>query len=382
MPEIARIAPVFLLLLPLSSLCSVQNAIFTRQFRFALLSKVNFLSSFVSGLAAVALAALGCGIWSLVAERLLAMGVRAALLWRFSDWHPSGRFSAAPLREMAPFSMSLMATDLISTLYNKLPQFFFGRLYPAATLGVFEQAVKLKDMPTTAAVQSVQSVTFPALAKIGDDAPKFAESYRQVMMVMAYVMFPALLGLSAVARDLFDALLTDKWRPTVPYFEVVCLAGMFYSVGMIAYNVLKIKSRGPLIVRLEVLKKLVMTAVFAVTIPCSVMAVVWGLVVIAFCEMAVQFLGHAALHDALRRAVPPDHAARGAGFRGDVRRGAADGCGDASRARAAAGRGGGRGGLRELPARFAALPAGSFPAGGLPVEKAGCPLRTACFRFG
>lgn len=85
MPEIARIAPVFLLLLPLSSLCSVQNAIFTRQFRFALLSKVNFLSSFVSGLAAVALAALGCGIWSLVAERLLAMGVRAALLWRFSD---------------------------------------------------------------------------------------------------------------------------------------------------------------------------------------------------------------------------------------------------------------------------------------------------------
>ena len=82
MPEIARIAPVFLLLLPLSSLCSVQNAIFTRQFRFALLSKVNFLSSFVSGLAAVALAALGCGIWSLVAERLLAMSVRAALLWR------------------------------------------------------------------------------------------------------------------------------------------------------------------------------------------------------------------------------------------------------------------------------------------------------------
>ena len=359
----------------------MQNAIFTRQFRFALLSKVNFLSSFVSGLAAVALAALGCGIWSLVAERLLAMGVRAALLWRFSDWHPSGRFSAAPLREMAPFSMSLMATDLISTLYNKLPQFFFGRLYPAATLGVFEQAVKLKDMPTTAAVQSVQSVTFPALAKIGDDAPKFAESYRQVMMVMAYVMFPALLGLSAVARDLFDALLTDKWRPTVPYFEVVCLAGMFYSVGMIAYNVLKIKSRGPLIVRLEVLKARHDGCVRRDD-PLQRDGRGVGAGRHRLLRNGRQFLGHAALHDALRWAVPPDHAARGAGFRGDVRRGAADGCGDASRARAAAGRGGGRGGLRELPARFAALPAGSFPAGGLPVEKAGCPLRTACFRFG
>lgn len=202
-----------------------------------------------------------------------------------------------------------------------------------------------------------------------------------MMMVMAYVMFPALLGLSAVARDLFDALLTDKWRPTVPYFEVVCLAGMFYSVGMIAYNVLKIKSRGPLIVRLEVLKKLVMTAVFAVTIPCSVMAVVWGLVVIAFCEMAVQFLGHAALHDALRRAVPPDHAARGAGFRGDVRRGAADGCGDASRARAAAGRGGGRGGLRELPARFAALPAGKLSGQVVSLLKKRLPVEDSLLSF-
>lgn len=289
MPDIARIAPVFLLLLPVSSLCSVQNAIFTRQFRFALLSKVNFLSSFASGVIAVVLATLGCGIWSLVAERLLAMGVRAVMLWCCSDWRPTGRFTAAPLREMAPFSMSLMATDLISTLYSKIPQFFFGRLYTASALGAFEQAVKIKDMPTTAAVQSVQSVTFPALARIKEDPVKFAEGYRQVMMIMAYVMFPALLGLSATARDLFDALLAPKWQPTVPYFEVVCLSGLFYSISMISYNVLKIKSRGPLIVRLEVVKKLIMTAVFAVTIPRSIMAVVWGLVVISFCEMAVNF---------------------------------------------------------------------------------------------
>lgn len=116
------------------------------------------------------------------------------------------------------------------------------------------------------------------------------ESYRQVVLITAYVMFPAMLGLSAVAHDLFALLLSEKWMPTVPYFEVVCLAGLFYPVGMICYNVLKVMSRGPLIVRLEVVKKLLMTVVFAVTIPHSVMAVVWGLVVIAFGEMAVNFL--------------------------------------------------------------------------------------------
>ena len=290
MPQIARIAPVFLLQLPIGALCAIQNTICIRQFRFALLSKVTFASSLIGGLAAIGLALAGFGIWCIVAQRVLQAAVRTLLLWWLSDWRPCGACSRKPLCEMAPFSFSLMATDLISTLYNKVPQFFLGKLYPADTLGSFDQAIKLKDQPTTSAMQAVQSVTFPALAKIRDDAPKFAESYRQVVMVVAYVLFPVMLGMSAVAHDMFAVLLGEEWMPTVPYFETVCLVGLFYPMAMIAYNVLKVQSGGGLIVKLEVVKKLIMTVVFAVTIPFSVQAVVWGLVVIAFCEMVVNFI--------------------------------------------------------------------------------------------
>lgn len=289
MPQLAEIAPVFFLQLPVGALCAVHNTYCVRQFRFALLSKVTFASSLAGGLAAIALALAGFGIWCIVAQRVLQAIVRALLLWWLSGWRPAGVCSRRPLREMAPYGFSLMATDLISNFYNKIPQFFLGRLYPADTLGSFDQAVKLKDQPATSAMQAVQGVTFPALAKIRDDAPKFAESYRQVVMVVAYVMFPVMLGMSAVARDMFAALLGDEWMPTVPYFETVCLAGLFYPIAMIAYTVLKVQSGGGLIVKLEVVKKLIMTVVFAVTIPFSVQAVVWGLVVISFCEMAVNF---------------------------------------------------------------------------------------------
>lgn len=287
MPSLVRLAPVFFLLLPVNALCAVQNTLFVRQFRFDLLSKVTFAAALVSGLAAIGLALAGFGVWSVVAQRVLQMAVRAALLWWLSDWRPAGRWDGGALRRMAPYSLSLMATDLISTFYNKVPQFFLGRLYPAATLGAFDQAVKLKDQPVTSAMQAVQSVTFPALSKIGGDERKFAESYRQVVMVVAYVLFPIMLGLSAVAHDLFAVLLGEEWMPTVPYFEVVCLAGLFYPVGMIAFNVLKVKSEGGTIIRIEIVKKVLMTLIFALTIPVSVQAVVWGLVAIAFCEMSV-----------------------------------------------------------------------------------------------
>ena len=290
MPQIAQIAPVFFLQLPIGALCAIQNTICVRKFRFALLSKVTFASSLAGGLAAIGLALAGFGIWCIVAQRVLQAAVRTLLLWWLSDWRPCGACSRGPLREMAPFSFSLIATDLISTFYNKIPQFFLGRLYPADTLGSFDQAIKLKDQPTISAMQAVQSVTFPALAKIRDDAPKFAESYRQVVMVVSYVLFPVMLGMSAVAHDMFAVLLGEEWMPTVPYFETVCLVGLFYPMSIIAYNVLKVKSGGALIVKLEIVKKVIMTLVFAVTIPISVQAVVWGLVVIAFCEMSVNFL--------------------------------------------------------------------------------------------
>ena len=290
MPEITRIAPVFFLQLPLSAACAIQNTIFVRTFRFALLSKVTFASWFIAGMVAIGLALAGFGIWCIVVQRVLQASVRALLLWWLSDWRPCGKCSRRPLREMAPYSFSLLATDFISTLYNKVPQIFLGKLYPQETLGSYEQAVKLKDQPATSAMQAVQNVTFPALAKIKDDAPKFAESYRQVVMVVSYVLFPVMLGMSAVAHDMFAVLLGEEWMPTVPYFEAVCLAGLFSPIALTAYNVLKARCKGPLIVRLEVVKKIIMTAIFAVTIPHSVMAVVWGLVAIAFCEMAVNFL--------------------------------------------------------------------------------------------
>ncbi len=286
-PQMTRIAPVLFLLLPVNALCVIQNTILTRRFDFRRLSTITFLSSLAAGVTAVAMAFFGAGLWALVAQRLLTLSVKAALLWLCGDWRPSGRWSAAPLREMFPYSSRLMATDLLSGIYTNISSLFIGRIYTLQQLGYFSQAQKLKDLPVNSAVQAVQNVTFPALSKIDDEA-KFSESYRQVLLVTGFVMIPMMAGLIAVADDMF-ALIGEKWRPTVPYFRVLCLAGITAPIAMIAYNILKVKSNGRIIFRLELLKKTIMTAILAATIPIGVKAVVWGLAAMSTVEMAVNF---------------------------------------------------------------------------------------------
>lgn len=288
-PILARIAPVLFLLVPVNALGVIQNTLFTRQFRFALLSKITFAASLVSGAAAVTMALAGCGVWSLVGQRLTAIAVRALLLWFFSDWRPrrTERASLQPLRDMAPYSLRLMSTDLIATVYTRVAQLFIGKIYSTDLLGYFYQAQKLEELPVTSTVQSVQNVTFPAFSKLTASPRKLAESYRQVTMIVAFLMFPIMAGLSAVAPDLFAVLLGERWMPTVPYFEAMCTIGLFAPLTAVAGNVLRTLSDGRVIVRLEVVKRLLMTAMLIATIPHSAMAVVWGMAAMAFAELTL-----------------------------------------------------------------------------------------------
>ncbi len=289
-PLLATVAPVLFLLLPLNALCVIQNTIMVREFRFAQLSTITFASSLISGIIAITMALTGFGIWSLVGQRVSMMAAKAAMLWWKSNWRPRSAQRASSLREMAPYSLRLMTTDIINSLYNNVAQLFIGNIYSGSVLGYFNQAQKLKDMPVNSTMQSVQSVTFPALSKIGDNDVKFSEGYRRVVMLTAFVMFPIMAGLIATAEDIYTLLLKPRWHPAIPYFRILCIAGFFYPIAVVAYNILKVKSNGSIILRLEIVKKLIMTVILVITIPRSVTAIAWGLVVAAAVEMTLNFV--------------------------------------------------------------------------------------------
>ena len=284
---IAEVAPVLFLVLPINSLCVVQTVMFTKEFRFALLSKIVFSASLVSGVVAVVMAVAGCGIWSLVAQRLLMMGIKAIAFWMIRHWRTDARFSMGAIKAMMPFSLRLLATDLIASIYNNVAQLFIGKMHTTTTLGYYSQAQKLKDLPVTSTVQAVQGVTYPALSELNDDDRKFGDGYERIVRMLGFVVFPVMLGFVAIAEDMFMLLLGEKWMPTVPYFKVLALSGLFYPLAIVAYNVLKVRSDGRVIVRLEVVKRVIMTAVLCYTIPRGVMAVAWGMTLMAGVEFVL-----------------------------------------------------------------------------------------------
>ena len=286
-PVIIDIAPVLFLLLPVNALCVVQTAMLNRELRFKLLSQIIFSASLISGVVAVVMAFMGFGIWALVAQRLLMMAIKAILFWTLHRWRWRVRPSMMSLRGMAPFSLRLLATDLVASIYNNVAQLFIGKSYSTSALGYYSQAQKLKDLPVLSTVSAVQSVTFPALSRMSDDKERLVEGYLRIMRMLSFVIFPIMLGLVAIAPEMFMLLLGEKWMPTVPFFEILALAGLFYPLAMVSYNILKVLSDGRVILRLEVVKRIIMTLVLVYTIPQGIEPIAWGMTAMALVEFAL-----------------------------------------------------------------------------------------------
>jgi O-antigen/teichoic acid export membrane protein len=289
MPDLVRFAPVFFLVVPLGALGLIQQTVLSREFDFRRMSAITFASNVGSGLVGVALASGGLGFWAIVGQRVSQISIRTALLWIFGRWRPLASFSTASIRTMLGYSSRLLGTDLLNNLYAYIPNFIIGRTNASATLGIYEQARSLRDLPVTSTMSSMQSVTFPALASIGDDDEKFAAAVGRVLSSIMFLMLPMMAGLILVADEVFGIFLVEHWWSAVPFFRILCIAGAVTPLAVVSSNILRTRSDGRDVMRAEVVKKIFATVILAATIPFGVTAIAWGVVGIAFTDAAVTF---------------------------------------------------------------------------------------------
>jgi O-antigen/teichoic acid export membrane protein len=289
MPLLTKLAPVFYLAVPLGALSIIQQTVMTRQFDFRRLSTINFISATVAGVVAIVMAVNSCGVWSLIGQRLTQTGVRAVLIWLFGRWLPRAGFSSSSIRQMFGYSSRMLATDMINNFYSKIPQFFIGHNIDKTTLGLYDSAQRIKDMPLSVTMNSMQAVTFPALSNLAGDDRKFADGVGKVISSITFVMYPVMAGLIAVAPDFFGLFVRAEWQAAIPFFQILCLVGLFSPITIISYNAMKAHSNGSVVVRTEVAKKVLATVILAATIPFGAIAIAWGQVCIALTDMVVSF---------------------------------------------------------------------------------------------
>lgn len=263
----------------LNSLCVVQQALFTIKIDFKSQAKVTLSATLISGIVGVILAYQGYGVWALVWQGVILALVRMGLLWLMSKWHPKTGFSKSSFDYLFGYGSKLLASGLLDTIYNNIYPIVIGKFYTPAQLGNYSRALSFAQLPSSNITSILQRVTFPVLSTIQDDMPRLQTNYRRLLKLSAFIVFPLMMGLVAVAFPLIRIVLTPKWEGCSFYLQIICFALMWYPIHAINLNLLQVKGRSDLFLRLEVIKKIVGVCIMCITIPLGITAMCIGMVV-------------------------------------------------------------------------------------------------------
>lgn len=276
-PELIPVARLIGVCIPLNAACVVQAARLTSAMRFRRLAGISVCSVCVSGLTGILLALSGAGVMALVWQQIALWGARTALLWATRSSLAGMRFRLKEAKELTAFSWKLMASGFIDTVWTNIYAPLVGRCFGLQATAMFWRAKTLASYAPQAFGSVLTRVSLPAMSHIRDERERATAAFRRLAACSAWVIMPVCGTLTALAEPMFSWVLTDKWLPAVPLFQVLCVNAAFYPLHLLNCTALNVWGRPDLFLRLEIIKKLIGLGALCVSLPFGVHTLCWGI---------------------------------------------------------------------------------------------------------
>ena len=282
MPILIDVTRVVALSIILSGLTAVQNARLTIDLRFRTLSLIALISMVVTGATGLALAYSGWGVWALVFQALAGQMVTSICTWYCSRWIPKLEFSMKSFKQLWGFGSKLLVSGLINTIYGNLYTLVIGKKFSSAEVAFYNRGNHFALLPAQTVQDMAIKVNFPILAKMQDDDERLLGAYKKLLTVPLYILYPVLVCMAVTAEPLVIVLIGEKWLPCVPIMQVLCIGYMFSPLTHINLNLLYVKGRTDLVLKLEFIKKPIAFLILFASIPFGIIVMVIGKAIYEF----------------------------------------------------------------------------------------------------
>ena len=256
-PELIALTRVMGFLLILQALSIVQNTILTKRIDFKTKTKASVISAVLSGIIGIVMAFMGCGVWSLVGQKLSNQLIYSICLWILNKWWPSLKFCFASFRYMWGFGWKLLLSGLLNNVWNQLYQVVVGKCYSPATLGQYSRSKEYASFLSANFTSIIQRVSYPVLAEVQDDKTRMVSAYRKVIKLTMFITTISIISLGAVAEPLIYCLIGPNWHQAATFLPFICVSMSLFPLHAINLNMLQVQGRSDIFLVLEIIKKLI-----------------------------------------------------------------------------------------------------------------------------
>lgn len=221
------------LLIVITAFSSVQNALLIRNFEFKKSFIYRLIAVVLQGFLGIFLALSGFGVWAIVYSNLLNACLIAVCFWFIVDWKPKWTFSWIAFKGLFAYSYRIFMTSLVNTLFNNFQSLIIGKQYSQEALGYYNRGYQIPMLIMVNTDGAINSVLFSSLSKVQDHQDQLLSMFRRSIRSSVFIIFPMMVGLIAIAEPLTLFLLTDKWKDSIPFLQLVSVICMTWPFSLL-----------------------------------------------------------------------------------------------------------------------------------------------------
>lgn len=279
LPVLKSVLRIYGLCVVFQSFLLIQRTRLTKSMDFKTQTVISIPSTIGGGVIGLIFAYNGWGIWSLVILAVSKLIIEVILYNLIVKWKPSLYFNKKRLFYHFNYGYKLTLSGILNNVFNNIYSLVIGRYIGLSTLGLYDKSMQLRQILLQNISMSLNKVTFPLFAQIRKDKIRLKEMYRNLMVVVFAFTSMLLLILNLNAENLFKLIFNPEWYAGIPYFKLICLAGLLFPLHSYNLNILKVNGKSGLFLKLELYKKIFTVVNIVICLKFGIYGLLYGMII-------------------------------------------------------------------------------------------------------
>ena len=260
----------------ISSFGTLQTALFQRALDFKSPFSAKLISGLVSGGIGIAMAFGGYGVWALVYSNVAGWVLYSVIIWIMSPWRPKFIFKLYLITDMISFGAKMTLSTVINRIVKQMDTLIIGKLYSAASLGLYNRAQSLNNLVIEYSFSSIRSVMLPSLSMIQKDNEAMKYSVLKLLHIISFLTFYFSGIMFICADDILLFLYGEQWVGAVPIFRILSISSISLCLPVIFDAVLTAVNRMTMYLWLSVFRNIILLLAIPLGVKFGFIVYVWA----------------------------------------------------------------------------------------------------------
>lgn len=249
-PELTNLVRALSLLVPVQAAAVVPDALLRRALQFRQLAVRSLLAAAAGGIAGIATALAGWGVWALVIQQMVRAVVAVVVLYAACEYRPRRRFESTAARELYGFSLRSSLGSFGVFAGSKADVIVAGLFFGPVAVGIYRLGLRLTDVALEITSRSMQAVSLPAMARVQRQPEVVKSLVLRMFHLTSCLSLPAL-GFLLGGSTLVTGTLGGQWSDASVAVQGLAAAQVSLALSLLCGPVLQALGRPGLMAMLS-----------------------------------------------------------------------------------------------------------------------------------